>query len=211
MTAPLKKEGSRARGKTLATVAAGLAWLAAVSVGMWLLARYANSPAQESRPPAHWPAASGMRPDGIRPTLVMFVHPRCPCSEASLEELSRLLARCQGRVNAHVQFIQPKEMAPNWYQTPSWREAGKIPGVAEYRDDDGREAKLFRAKTSGDTALYDAKGNLLFHGGITVARGHAGDNVGLDAVEDMILGKPSLATTAPTFGCSLFDCETESQ
>ena len=46
------------------------------------------------------------------------------------------------------------------------------------RDDDGAEARRFGAETSGQTLLYDARGALAFSGGITGARGHAGDNAG---------------------------------
>ena len=46
------------------------------------------------------------------------------------------------------------------------------------RDDDGAEARRFGAETSGQTLLYDEHGALLFSGGITGARGHAGDNAG---------------------------------
>ena len=65
--------------------------------------------------------------------------------------------------------------------------------------------------TSGQTALYDPAGNLLFQGGITETRGHAGDNTGCEAIESLVLHQ-NMTTTPSTgpgetavFGCSLFD------
>jgi hypothetical protein len=80
--------------------------------------------------------------------------------------------------------------------------------VTVQRDDAGREARLFGAETSGDTRLYSATGELMFHGGITIARGHSGDNPGRDALEALLFGKPAGATKTRVFGCSLFECPT---
>jgi hypothetical protein len=137
----------------------------------------------------------------------MFVHPQCPCSRASIGELALLLAHCQQRVNAHVLFLQPREMPSHWNQTDLWEEAGRIPGVRVQSDEDGREARLFHIATSGDTALYDANGVLLFHGGITIARGHSGDNAGRESLQALLLGGSAQQTNTPVFGCSLFDCK----
>jgi hypothetical protein len=72
------------------------------------------------------------------------------------------------------------------------------------RDDGGAEASLFHAATSGQTALYDAAGNLLFSGGITRARGHAGDNAGLTAVVSLLTSGETEERGTPVFGCPLF-------
>jgi hypothetical protein len=137
----------------------------------------------------------------------MFIHPHCPCSKASVGELALLMAHCQGRVNAHVLFLQPTEATSDWVLTDTWREAARIPGVTVHRDEGGREARLFQAETSGDTALYDAMGGLMFHGGMTISRGHSGDNPGRDALQSMLLGGPAERTNTPAFGCRLFGCK----
>ena len=56
----------------------------------------------------------------------------------------------------------------------------------------------------GEVVLYDHAGRLLFTGGITPARGHAGDNAGLSAVLNLINHDPSVGATTPVYGCSLF-------
>jgi hypothetical protein len=140
------------------------------------------------------------------PTLVMFLHPHCPCSRASIGELAVLMAHCQGRVVVHLLFLQPAEIDSNWVLTDTWKSAGQIPGVTVHRDDAGREARLFGAETSGETGLYDAKGRLIFHGGITISRGHSGDNAGRDTLEALLMGYPTQPADTPVFGCSLFEC-----
>ncbi len=72
-------------------------------------------------------------------------------------------------------------------------------------DIQGREALRFGAATSGQTLLYDASGRLLFSGGITPARGHAGDNDGSDALLELLSGGSGRHHQTPVFGCSLRD------
>jgi len=74
----------------------------------------------------------------------------------------------------------------------------------ELRDDDGLEATRFGVITSGQTVLYDPSGALLFSGGITGARGHAGDNAGRASLVSLLnQGKTDLSSTS-VFGCPLF-------
>jgi hypothetical protein len=53
--------------------------------------------------------------------------------------------------------------------------------------------------------LYDAAGRLRFSGGITAARGHAGDNLGRSAIVELLEGDSPTATATPVFGCSLLE------
>src|ERR1700680_1132231 len=73
--------------------------------------------------------------------------------------------------------------ADSWIHTDLWHAASDLPGTVVISDLGGREADLFRAAISGETGVYDAAGDSRFHGGITGARGHAGDNAGCSAVE----------------------------
>jgi hypothetical protein len=183
---------------------AGIVWLCLVVAGTWMMISYSQTPGQAGTTPSGWPASSRVPMDHTLPTLVMFVHPQCPCSRASISELALLMAHCQGRVKVHVFFLQPPGMAQNWTETSTWRATSLIPGVTVARDEGGREAALFGAETSGDTALYDTHGRLEFHGGITASRGHEGDNAGRDALQALILGTAIAQTSTPTYGCSLF-------
>jgi len=73
------------------------------------------------------------------------------------------------------------------------------------RDDDGVEAARFGAATSGQVILYDRDGRLLFSGGITASRGHAGDNDGRDAIVSLLGGGRGTRHSSPVFGCSLLE------
>src|SRR5689334_21150915 len=179
------------RGALIAALAG--VWLAAASAGLGLVTAYANHPGDDARAPERWPADSRLARDTTRANLVMLVHPGCPCSRASLEELDRVLARLPGRLAAHVVFLKPSGLPDGWEQTDLWRRAASIPGVRVWRDDDGVEATRFGAATSGQVIIYDAGGALIFSGGITPSRGHEGDNAGRDAVIALLDGRREAA------------------
>ncbi len=73
------------------------------------------------------------------------------------------------------------------------------------RDSDGAEARRFGVETSGQTLLYDAHGTLIFSGGITGSRGHAGENARseLALVALLTQGRPERRASG-VFGCPLF-------
>jgi hypothetical protein len=201
-----RKTPANAGKITLTTLFIGLAWFAAIVSATFLMLVYAYSPSAAGSPPENWPTSSLVSRDAKRSTLAMFIHPHCPCSRASIGELALLMAHGQGLVNAHVFFLKPADMPEDWVQTDTWREAAAIPGVSVHEDDAGAEARLFHVETSGDLVLYDAKGQLAFHGGITAARGHSGDNAGRSAVQALLLKQPPGTNRTPVFGCSLFEC-----
>jgi hypothetical protein len=115
------------------------------------------------------------------------------------------MAQTQGRLTAYVLFLKPTGFSDDWEKTDLWRSAADIPGVKPVIDYDGNEARRFHAATSGQTVLYDAEGRLLFSGGITMARGHAGDNAGRSAIISLINAGIAEQTVTPVFGCPLFD------
>jgi hypothetical protein len=180
-------------------------WLLVVGVGLSFLLGYENTPGVAAKPLASWPADSQIQRTPGRATLVMLVHPHCPCSRASIGELALLMAQTQGRLEAYVLFLKPAEFSNDWEKTDLWQSAAGIPGVKPIVDYDGVEARRFHAATSGQTVLYDAEGRLLFSGGITMARGHAGDNAGRSAIVSLVNAKLAEQTETPVFGCPLFD------
>jgi hypothetical protein len=58
--------------------------------------------------------------------------------------------------------------------------------------------------TSGQTVLYDNEGALLFSGGITGARGHAGDNAGRTSLVELLNRGAAGRSRTSVFGCPLF-------
>lgn len=181
-----------------------LAWVALLSAGTSLLFRYESKPGAALPAPGGWPTQSRLRPDRGRPTLVMFVHPRCPCSRASLAELAEIVTRDSGRVAIHVLFVRPKGEPAGWEKTDLWADAARQPGVDVRTDSLGVEARLFGALTSGQAYLYGPRGDLLFRGGLTGGRGHTGTNRGLETVLAALDGRELPADGSyPVFGCAL--------
>jgi hypothetical protein len=186
-------------------IAVSLCWLLTVGAGIGVLLNYSNTAGQDGMAPVRWPAQSKIPHVAGEPALVMFVHPRCPCTKASMGELAELMAHCQGLVGAYVVFFHPGNSGEEWSHSDLWRAAEAIPGVRVQSDEDGREARLFHGETSGHTMLYDGQGRLLFDGGITASRGHSGDNDGRDAIEALLHGKTAQQAMTPVFGCPIFE------
>lgn len=178
-------------------------------MGLWVLWSYENTPGSSAQPPLQWPADSHIQRQPDRATLVMLVHPHCPCTRASIGELAELMAHCQGRLTASVLFLKPAGFSEEWEQTDLWRSAANIPGVKVLIDDEGVEARRFRAATSGQTMLYDAAGHLLFSGGITGSRGHSGDNAGRSAIVSLVNAGATDRAETFVFGCPLFGPNSE--
>jgi hypothetical protein len=193
---------------SVALVGVGMMWLLSVGAGLAFLVTYQKSPGVAATPPSRWPADSRIERLPGTPVLVVFIHPRCPCSRASIEELDRLMARSQGLLTARVLFLKPSGVVEGWEKTDLWRSAEAIRGVSVARDDDGLEARRFGSATSGQAILYDADGQLLFSGGITLGRGHTGDNPGRSTIVALLTEGRGTRRETPVFGCSLADPNT---
>jgi hypothetical protein len=190
---------SRARPVVVVSLWLGLV-IAAVA-GLW---GYATTGGEAAPAPGQWPLGSSVRQHPARPTLVLFLHPHCPCSRATLAELSVLMEQTGGRLDATVFFIRPDGVSEGWERGELWRRAQAIAGVAVKADPSGAEARRFGARTSGEAILYAPGGRLAFYGGITPARGHEGENPGRSAIVSRVMrgGGESLVTRV--LGCALF-------
>jgi hypothetical protein len=121
------------------------------------------------------------------------------------------MTQAESRVTAYIFFLKPMNFPEDWEKTDLWRSAASIPGVSVVTDDGGIEAHRFHAVTSGQTALYNTEGYLMFSGGITSSRGHSGDNAGRSAIVSLLnTGETQRADTF-VFGCPLFNAQSECQ
>ncbi|HEV8377186.1 MAG TPA: RedB protein [Candidatus Polarisedimenticolia bacterium] len=188
-----------------AAFALGALWLAVVGSGMVILLKFATTPGDPGHAPSRWPEGSRISLASDRPTLVMAIHPRCPCTRASLYELEQVMARCRGQAAVHLLVVVPSGAGDDWLGTELDREAASIPGADLFLDRAGVEARRFGTATSGHTLVYNPSGALAFSGGITEARGHSGDNFGQEAVVEAIRRGESSHPTHFVFGCPLHD------
>ncbi len=187
--------------------AVGVLWAASVVAGFASLARYSATagPTVRAATPG-WPDASRVERAKDKATLVLFAHPKCPCTRATMNELAWLMTHLAGSLEARVLFVAPPGVDAAWADTDIVRRAKAIDGVTVSVDALGAEARRFGACTSGVTYLYTSTGQRLFSGGITGARGHEGDNAGRRAVVECVKNRTIQAET-PAYGCGLFGPE----
>ena len=190
--------------KSIAAVLGIFLWLFAVGFGISQIAGYETTPGSKSPSvPQQFPAASRLALDPAKSTLLFFAHPKCPCSRASLNELSKLIAEFGERLSVYVVFIKPGTAAEDWADTTLRARAEEIPGIEVFVDQDEIETNLFNARTSGTALLYDPTGQLRFNGGLTRARGIEGDNAGKGVIADLINTNFTRLPEASVYGCPL--------
>jgi len=182
-----------------------LLWIATIVGGLGALQAYKSQPGRSGQTPAvftEWGSGSDSQ---RRPRLLMFLHPQCPCSRASLHELAEIVARNPGKATFELVFVNPKGAGPEWANTQLRQQAAAIPNV-RLIDDDGTLAHRLGAETSVYVVLYDADGKLLFRGGITRSRGHEGDNAGRQDICALLAGNTDAprGEKTPVYGCPLF-------
>src|SRR5262249_1428374 len=157
--------------------------------------------------PIDWPARTRIprAPDG--PTLVVFLHPRCPCSAATVAELAELLRTTPARPAVHVVIVRPPGVGPGWEGDLALDVARRLRGADVMLDEDGVEVRRFDAHTSGQVLLYSAAGRLQFKGGVTRGRGELGESAGRVRLRAILEGRVPDATESKVFGCALLDVD----
>lgn len=189
-------------------LAALVLWPTLVLSGFAVVTQHAYAPGRGADAPVTWPADAPFA-HGDRPTLVMLAHPRCPCTRAALAELARVMAATDGRLDARVLFLDPHDGDDAWRSSDLWDLARAIPGVQVEADPDGAVARRFGAHTSGQVVVYDARGTLVFAGGLTPGRGHEGDSDGKSLLIDGVLHGFDREGVTDVFGCELHEKEGE--
>jgi hypothetical protein len=198
----MTRSGSRVWAAALA------AWACCVGVGMAKLMQYSHTPGPLAPLPQRWPAEFWFRPQPRGITLIASLHPRCPCSRATLGELARLMTHQANGVRAYLLMVKPADAAPSWETTELWNQTRDVPGFIVVPDINGALSERLGARTSGQVFAFDASGRALFSGGITPARAHMGDSAGGDALRALLCGRDSARSTAPVFGCALGNTQT---
>jgi hypothetical protein len=178
-------------------------WIAVAVAGASVLYRYEGAPGVLASAPTLWPATSTIPRNSGLPIILVFAHPHCPCTRATIGELSLLMTQLHRKATATVVFARPDNTSKTWAETDLWQAATIIPGVTVISDPENREADTFGVQASGQTLVYDDQGRLQFNGGITVARGHSGDNVGRSSIIALVTKQGTAERQTSVFGCDL--------
>lgn len=179
-------------------------WILLVGAGLQFLWSYENKATPSLKASRSIPDGHSFSLDPKRSTIVVFAHPHCPCSRASLAELEKSLSTFTEAFSTRIYFYLPKGQSKDWVQSDLWRKAGRFPATALYLDHEGQEARKFKATTSGEVFVYSPEGRMLFHGGLTAARGHEGASLGTRSLKEIAHVGSSEVVEAPVFGCTLF-------
>lgn len=183
------------------------AWGCALALGFHYALVYQATPGAIVEARASWPIELPVPLDPERPTLVLTLHPHCPCSRSTVEELDRLLAHTDSPPRTHVFFYSDPALGPHWHETDLWRRTSAIPGVQVHMDERGRHAASLGANVSGTAFLYSTEGVLLFEGGITAGRGHEGPNDGTSAIASILGSELPATRSTPAYGCGIVPVE----
>lgn len=186
-------------------------WAVAVVVAFGALWRYGNTPGEQDALPAGWVAPAGLAVAEGRPTLVLFAHPRCPCTRATMAAIERLQRDVPVGFATRVVFYEPVGVDAAWREGGLWSRAGKLVDAHVIADPGGEIAASAGARVSGHVALVGEDGAALFQGGLTPSRGHEGDSLGLLSVRAILRDRRDMepvGRVAPVYGCSILgsDC-----
>lgn len=180
-----------------------LTWACAVVVCFGAVERHASTSGVVSPLELAWPLDTVLERASDKPTALIFAHPKCPCTQASIQEFQRIEARHPGAFETVVVFAIPESNDGDWKSSRLIEQARNLRSARIVFDPGGREASRFQAAVSGQILLFAGDGHLLFSGGVTPARGHEGDNAGQEAFEQALAHPESAAVSFPVFGCGL--------
>lgn len=178
-------------------------WLALSALGFSGLAAYDFNGSLPDTGATRWPRETALVLDPDRPTLVYFIHPRCPCTAAGIAQLDRVLSRYAGAFRCFPVITVPPDMDRAWERGQNLDAAKRLPAARIVIDRGGDLTARFGAVHSGTLLAYAPDGTRLFAGGLTASRGHAGDSLGSLTLHDLAAGISPRQTATPVFGCPL--------
>ncbi len=176
----------------------GIAWACAIVFVMAGALVYDTKPGKQ---PVGEPGLRAADPG--RWTLLMVVHPDCPCTKASLRNLAAIVETT--RLPLKVQIVAAM---PQRYDGPksNLTLARGIPKATVTVLDADVAIQRHGALTSGHLFVFDPDRRLVYSGGVTPARG-AEDATSSIRWFRALVEQRAVASSAPTYGCSLTSFE----
>lgn len=193
---------------TRACVILAVVWLCAVAiVSGWLVVRSTSAGPRQAGPDS-WPATILGPQSSDRLSIVVALHPKCPCSKATITQLSEL-ARALGDTAEFVALLLvPSGMDADWMHSNTRDQLATLPSCRVILDHRGEAARALGMRTSGHVQAFSPDGSLVFSGGVTPSRGDLGPCAPLEVLS-ALASRPAEGNgppaAAPVFGCQLFD------
>ena len=184
-------------------LAAVVIWALLIAAGMSVTGRYDNTPGPARPVASSWPPGTSLTLSPGHLTLLVFVHPECSCTAATLTEIEGLLARHRRTLDVTLIAIIPPARIEQWEHSRLLQRAAAIPGLRVFYDYGSVEAERFGALTSGYSLAYSSSGKLRFAGGLTQARGQTGNNLGIETLDQLAENLLPSRNRNPVFGCEL--------
>lgn len=178
------------------------AWVVLIAMGVAWQVWYEVTPGGASASPLVRPGDGGLPFHEGRAAFVMALHPRCPCSSASVDALERVVLRRPVNADVIVLVSVPSDASDAWTDSPLVVAARAISGASVVLDTDGERSRSLGMRTSGHLLAYGADGRLAFTGGITPGRGLTCGDAGIERLSEL-LEQFDRATEAPVYGCAL--------
>ena len=181
-----------------------LMWLTVSVAGLVAFTVYDTRSGRTPSAPAIWPVEQLGEHPGV-PVAVAFIHPQCPCTRATLHELSELSRERTWHLHLVVRMPTEKRNDSDWQLSRDW--IRKLQPDQITSDSGGILTQSLGAYTSGTIYGYDNQGYLGFAGGLTLSRGHRGWTSSHDALLAVVAPNQSRDVNSlqqtPIFGCEL--------
>lgn len=172
----------------------GVVWaVLAVSVIAGAL-EYDSRPGE---PPLRLPDATVAGP-GLW-SLILMIHPDCPCTKATMRNLSTILESTRIPIKAEIVAAMPEGYKGPRANLAIARSIVKSDLVVM---SESSASERFGARTSGHLFVFDPDRNLVYSGGLTPARGAEDASSSLKWFQALVTQYP-VASSGPTFGCPL--------
>jgi len=187
----------------------GVVWCGLAILVWSFLLKHTYRPMPTAAGVTSWPDETGVlksndTQDAVgRFRIVVFVHPLCPCTRATLHKFDESLTRLPGDTAVSVVFVIAGLKMSDVIDSDNVAFARRLPGVEVRFDATGDESRRFGASVSGEVFAFNRQGCRVFHGGVTSGRGHEDASVGQRHLERLAAGFADEAYTGPVFGCAL--------
>lgn len=151
-----------------------------------------------------FPQKSKLVLDQTLPTLILFLHPKCTCSKASVEEIKIIKSSIKKEFKL-IAVVQTASLKLTDELEKLKEELSTLPHSTIVNDSYSFETNLFSVKTSGQIYIYSSFGELIYTGGSTSSRGTSSPSELRRTIASILETnkKPHQLITKSIYGCEM--------